>query len=957
MKFYTFIVLAFFTIFSVSVLTVHAEEPANPFYGMYEDIQEQSKFLSLSLKINGVEIDSSTPVPVPFDGPVRLDVAASFSRAEEAFAPYEGIPLDREAVIQGGITGFHVYKGVPGNSTHLTNQEGWYGTKALTRNEHYFTEPGKYFIVFFPSYYPGHAPPGLRHDDLCPGESECTQVPSINYLKFINFLVDGIQKQGYTRPSGILNPILYGIIEFEVVDINETPRFSSVAFLPGIKGSRLYKEDSGCDFLLFSCDDENELWPPINEGDVKDLFLSGTGLSNQTVYVKDEGVFEKHGSIINLYTTFLSEMETLETEKKIKEFKPLAYDWRLSLDDLVEKGIENNNLIDFSITPPMHPWYFYRDDAYLIKEIKRLANESYTGKVTLIGHSNGGLLAKKIVQALGEEEASRIIDDIILVGAPQAGAPQAFAALLFGHGEALPKDTCAGSGILFDFCSLITGRGTARALAENAPMAYHLLPSQAYFDAIQEDTDHPVGKFTGLNAYGLEFSAYGENIDTWNEMRAYLLAEERGREKPKQNAVNDANILNPTLLDYAKHTHDSLDFWTPPEGVKVYQIAGWGLETVSGVEFIESPNAKAHLKFRPLYRPMFVDDGDTVVPIPSALLMPESEQVQRWWFNFDKFYESNKIKRDHKDFLEITYVQEFIYSILAEEKYNSTFLLTQQPSPNTEDIVNTLRFHLHSSAPLIATSVDGETFSVSEGNEIEGAQYGELGGMKYLIVPDTGIYTFTIKHPETEEEVFIEIEKVQNGKTKKRTTIANIPLPETGILTITTEENNTEQKIVSLSLDTNGDNEKDISYQVQEGVFVIHEEVVIEEQPIENEPITQPEEIIELQSDGGGGTRNRIQNTNDETNIVIELPIQNQQVQTIPETQEELPIQEIEENVEIQNTSDEQLPDIVPPSENKIENNRPVPQNLTASVYDAFTSAIKWLMSLFKAVYTFIVGV
>ena len=111
---------------------------------------------------------------------------------------------------------------------------------------------------------------------------------------------------------------------------------------------------------------------------------------------------------------------------------------------------------------------------YVIQELKRLAKSSKTGKVTIVAHSNGGLVAKALMQKLGDAETAKLIDKVIFVAVPQVGTPQAIGALLHGYEQGLPKD----------WISVFLSESTARTLAQNMSSAYNLLPSANYFASI-----------------------------------------------------------------------------------------------------------------------------------------------------------------------------------------------------------------------------------------------------------------------------------------------------------------------------------------------------------------------------------------------------------------------------------------------------------------------------------------
>src|SRR3990167_292684 len=176
----------------------------------------------------------------------------------------------------------------------------------------------------------------------------------------------------------------------------------------------------------------------------------------------------------NIYKSFIAKMEELKSSGQINDWLPAAYDWRLSLDEILSYG----NNVDGQI------YYSGSDRAtstpYIIQELRRLAASSKTGKVTIIAHSNGGLVAKRLTEVLGPE-ASTLIDTMIFVAVPQAGTPMAVAAGLHGYNQGLPTDAV----------SFILSEETARTFASTSPMFYHLLPSANYFTYV----DDPVVTF------------------------------------------------------------------------------------------------------------------------------------------------------------------------------------------------------------------------------------------------------------------------------------------------------------------------------------------------------------------------------------------------------------------------------------------------------------------------------
>lgn len=546
---------------------------------------------------------------------------------------------------------------------------------------------------------------------------------------------------------------------------------SNVMFLPGIEGSRLY-EGVGCGKSV-----EEKLWEPIGEstweilrgaGDakVKDLSLDATGKSIcSDIYTKENDIIDAVGGS-NIYASLVSEMDGLTSDGTIAAWKPVAYDWRLSLSDLLTNGTERDGKI------------FYNEATstpYIEQTLRVLANSSKTGKVTIIAHSNGGLLAKALLDRLGSE-TTKLVDRVVMVGVPQAGAPLGMGALLFGLNQGISS---WGVPILH--------ASVARAFSGNSPMAYHLLPSDTYFGSAAIDIAHPVIRFSG-DAYTKEEAAYDATITNTSELDDFLLAKDGGREKPREDNLREAEILNSVLIDYANSTHATLDPWTPPEGIEIDQIAGWGVDTVGGVDFYSLPAGSIFLSRDPVrkYRPILIEDGDGTVPVPSALMMASSTIVKRYWVNLDSYRIATSIKRTHADLFEIPQLQDLIKNLLKSDSSTlPTYISTSQPAPVTEG--KKLTFFLHSPLTLELTDTSGHTTGLgvdgSMRQDISGSSYGEFGEVKYVTVSE-GQYKLTM-HGLASGNFSLDLQESSGGVVTSVSTIANVPATASTLASLT----------------------------------------------------------------------------------------------------------------------------------------------------------------------------
>jgi pimeloyl-ACP methyl ester carboxylesterase len=548
---------------------------------------------------------------------------------------------------------------------------------------------------------------------------------------------------------------------------------SNVLFLPGIEGSRLY-EGTGCGKTA-----EEKLWEPFEStwsalrgaGDrkVEDLFLnqSGAGVCSD-IYTKEGDIIDAvNGG--NIYASLINEMDGLKSDGTINDWRPVAYDWRLSLDDLLSKGAQHGANI------------FYEEATstpYIEQTLRSLAARSKTGKVTIVAHSNGGLVVKALLERLGGDTAKSLVDRVIMVGVPQSGAPADVGAMLVGYNAGI----YALKGLV-----PIVSNAAARSLTQNSPMAYHLLPSQDYFDSVMDDSAHPVARFAG-DGYTKEISAYGPVIGNLTELDDFLLARDGGRVKPSTSDLKSAEILNQTLIDYANSTHAALDAWTPPAGIEVTQIAGWGVDTVGGVDFYTAHPTSAVTAFDPYraYRPIFIEDGDGTVPVPSALMMASSTNVKRYWLDLDSYFLNTSIRRKHADLFEIPSLQDFIKNILKNSTSTlPSYISETQLAPLTTK--NKLTFFLHSPLTLELQNASGnvtglaEDGSVSQG--IPDSTYGEFGEVKYITVPQGNTYQLTM-HGQANGTFSLEMQESSGSTVTALSTIANVPTTANTLATL-----------------------------------------------------------------------------------------------------------------------------------------------------------------------------
>ncbi len=502
--------------------------------------------------------------------------------------------------------------------------------------------------------------------------------------------------------------------------------YSNVLFLPGIQASRLYVGDGE--------QVSDKLWEPSLIGgnaDVASLALDANGQSTadiRTQDIIDETVFPYAGS--NIYKGFMGFLDDLISDGVINDWTPFAYDWRYDVFDIVDNGT------------------LYRDGSqagvvkYPIEELESLAATSKSGKVTIIGHSNGGLLAKAIMRRLQEEGKADLVDQIIFIGTPHLGTPKALATVLHGY------DQEALGGLVID-------DAVARSVIKTLPGAYSLLPSENYLT----NQATPLITFDDSESTLSFRNAYGFGVTNINEYRNFLLGTEstNNRSDVGFDSINQPIAVNSNMLNTALTKHlNELDNWDVPVGVEVSEIVGTGLLTLSGIEYREIDervcggfaNCENIKLLKPYAR--FTKYGDETVVSNSANAF--SSDISEYYVNLRDLNNQTLVSFGdtyvHANLSEITEIQELVSQLLKnEEPQNIEFINNAEPNfSEMYDIES-----IDSPVRLFATDVAGNvTGLVEEGGqfvlkkEIPGSDYFVMGSTKYLIIPKSVSRTTTL---------------------------------------------------------------------------------------------------------------------------------------------------------------------------------------------------------------------
>ena len=559
------------------------------------------------------------------------------------------------------------------------------------------------------------------------------------------------------------------------------PTHSSILFLPGIEASRLYRggrPDEG--------GGEKSLWEPLNNQNAKDLFLDENGkepsplLPEYSVYTRDvidEAYIPQAGT--NIYKSFLAELEKMKnTDKSIADYSAIPYDWRLSINDILimgnKTGSGNSAKISYTDGVPA---------TYIISELRRLVAGSQNGKVTIVAHSNGGLVAKGLLKMLADAHDPLLdkVDKLVLVAVPQLGTPSSILALLHGYKQGIPDDRF--SFFLSEYIS--------REFAHNMTSAYNLLPSEKYFGYV----DTPVVTFGS------------EKIHSTNSLHNFL-TDTYGRVDSGDKDTDTPTSLRDGFLTNSESLHSWLDVWTPPVNMEVVEVAGWGVpDTVSGVKYTMS-----HGKIQP--RPTWTIDGDGTVVTPSALWTNGNASTTRYWVDLDAYNIFLVRHENHKSLLEVPQLITYIKNIIITGQSTTTLpTYISTTTPTTFSTIPRLVYSLHSPLTLDIyddfgnhTGISTTTGKLEE--QIPGTYFIQFGEEKYIFT-NTGSGLHIAMSGYATSTFTFSVEQLQGDNTISSVTFQDIPTtPTTRVSIGVTSDIST---ISSLLVDSDSNGTADIT--------------------------------------------------------------------------------------------------------------------------------------------------
>jgi pimeloyl-ACP methyl ester carboxylesterase len=549
---------------------------------------------------------------------------------------------------------------------------------------------------------------------------------------------------------------------------------SNVMFLPGIMGSRLFEKSSECGIL----NGEKERWVSSFDCDHKRLELDEIGNSVNSLYTKEgeDGVVDDAYSF-NLYQSLMNDLEDWKANGIIVDYALIPYDWRLSIEDILLNGASStNSVVSFDTNQGFK-------DSYIYKKLREMANSSRNGKVTIIAHSNGGLVAKALILKLMEtnDPLYEKIENLVLVAVPQLGTPDALTSALHGTSSNFPIKT-----------------ERSRDLLRNMPFVYHLLPSFSYLNDGESIVD-----FSGNATLGSWNQRYQNKIDTYSELRDYVLGED-GRARPAYRELDKPATLLSGLFDAADRLHRGIDDMEYPDTMNVYEIAGWGIYTPAGLRYerdlacVESifvttsstygqpnvPECKAYQEKLKIKDVLSIN-GDGTVMQKSAHGGVVNERIKRLWVDLNKYSEEKLINRIHRDILEVNELREYILSIVQALNYSGEYIVDEQAALSAPGEM--VRYEVHSPLDIHIYDTNDNHFGKTDSTNavenavekgIRGVQYREVGDSKVVLVPAQMPHRVELRAYASGSFTF-DVERILGDSILASTTFSGIPVSTT----------------------------------------------------------------------------------------------------------------------------------------------------------------------------------
>ncbi len=525
---------------------------------------------------------------------------------------------------------------------------------------------------------------------------------------------------------------------------------SSILFIPGLQSTKLYNSSE-------------KLWEPMNNGDVQGLFMNENGSSTDTSIFVGDPIMKAYG-MVGVYSSFVDFLNSLNAGDVISESKVFGYDWRKSVAEVVA-GREKLATTTVS----------------LIETVKDMASKSKTRKVTLIAHSNGGLIAKYLVKTLYNMGLDHLVDQVISVAVPYLGTPEAIIALLHGDDQEIAN-------------GFLENNSTARELGRSMPSAYGLLPSKEFFQIIFS----PTIAFASTSVEGVNSGTYPKEINSYQGQTDFLVDNFQGRINPEIKDTSKPIKVNNALLAAADVIHSLIDPFSWPTALTRWGIVGWNLATTRGL--IYSNEIKCKIPILNQYCENILNhSNESTIMGDGTVVTPSSSygSGQLISVNLASTSQTENSKKSHFNILESSTTQAVIKKIITHKTKSPEFILppgtslgepdyNNEPSFLTVSTHSPVELHVYDSqgrhTGLIPTPLSFEPgFVTAYEDKIPGSSYKRFGNdddpESYVYLPDIDSEKYSIVMKGTDlGAVTFEVERQGGSRPKEKVTFSNFPV-------------------------------------------------------------------------------------------------------------------------------------------------------------------------------------
>jgi nitrous oxidase accessory protein NosD/pimeloyl-ACP methyl ester carboxylesterase len=606
---------------------------------------------------------------------------------------------------------------------------------------------------------------------------------------------------------------------------------SSVLFLPGIQASRLYKDGS------FGTEDQ--LWEPtLNFGqDVSQLAFDSNRESINAIYTKEEDIIDTANFVPGLsfddfvvYETWIDRLNQEKENTTIADWYALAYDWRYDVFDVVRDGIQTGPASNRAVIRPL-------------VALEKLADAAPNNKVSIVAHSNGGLLAKAMLieaDRLCRDNPGRPclidrVDQLILLGSPQIGTPESLKGLLHGDENNIKTYPAVPAA-------------DVRVVAQTLPGTHTLLPSEEYLSGLGFSTISFIGNGPDFERFRM---AYPEGVRTSEQLQAFLRGAE-GRNNPDFGDVYRPGILDEQLVETGAESIRLLSDWIVPESITVTEIVGVGAPTISRLRydsFEETRRSLSGVKFiidRTTVRFGTTLYGDQTVMARSAEAYEGEKET--YYFDLQIYNEfaaeegSGLLPANHANLTEPSDIQDLLISLVTSSSAPISHFISQTlPQYENERYDGLSTF---SPVDLLIEDVDGNRTGLLRNEdgigriveEIPNSRFFMIGSSSHLYVPSDTEYDVRISGYQ-EGSYSLVIEEIIEGQPPQEITrFENATVTPIMLVTL----NKTDGLFSQITTDYNADG---IIDEVRKSDGEV--DVVVAEDSSQEVPLTNPEIEVE----------------------------------------------------------------------------------------------------------------